>query len=304
MSTTAANIISELDLNSSFSELTEAQKLAALNSALQAVSELYNDAGKDAFVQNTLEGASVPVASLKNPARAAYVDSNFTGLSAPFFTSEASAIAYLQALSPVPSTTNPVLMRSFLKPASQSSLNLSTLLSGGIHVQRLDDNQPRILTGTALPTFSASAHPIGTRFLLVPASGLTEEYVSNGSEWISLAAPKRSAQLYAVGSPIASGAPLIVANTANINGFYAFGSFKRIKIDADMWNSLDGMQSFGTKQVSVDIADKLLTVSAVFDGGSNKWHLEVAADGTKIAETDALEFASDPEEITATISLY
>ena len=66
MSTTAANIISELDLNSSFSELTEAQKLAALNSALQAVSELYNDAGKDAFAQNTLEGASVPTSTLYN----------------------------------------------------------------------------------------------------------------------------------------------------------------------------------------------------------------------------------------------
>ena len=186
MSTTAANIISELDLNSSFSELTEAQKLAALNSALQAVSELYNDAGKDAFVRSTLEGASVPVASLKNPARAAYVDSNFTGLSAPFFTSEASAIAYLQALSPVPSTTNPALMRSFLAPANQSTLNLSTLLAGGIRVERIDDNLPRFFTGTALPTFSASKHPKGTRFRVIPASGAEIEYTSNGARWCAI----------------------------------------------------------------------------------------------------------------------
>ena len=75
MSTTAANIISELDLNSSFSELTEAQKLAALNSALQAVSELYNDAGKDAFLKNTLEGASVPSSVL---AGTKYVSPSFT----------------------------------------------------------------------------------------------------------------------------------------------------------------------------------------------------------------------------------
>lgn len=75
MSTTAANIISELDLNSYFSELTEAQKLAVLNSALQQVGELYNDAGKDTYLTNTLDGASVPSSVLFGTK---YVSPSFT----------------------------------------------------------------------------------------------------------------------------------------------------------------------------------------------------------------------------------
>lgn len=144
MSTTAANIISELDLNSSFSELTEAQKLAALNSALQALSELYNDAGKDAFVQNTLEGASVPVAEVRVPNRTLFLDENFSSLGAPYYSTVAAVLSAAQALTPAPSTAKPVLIKSFAKNNGDaydwSGQDLDTLAASGIFVQQINDS--------------------------------------------------------------------------------------------------------------------------------------------------------------------
>lgn len=211
MSILVSSLISELDINDQFEALTEAQQLAVFNSAVQQVADLYNDAGKDAFVRSTLEGASVPVANLKNPARAAFVDSAFTGLSAPFFTTEANALTYLQALIPVPSTTNPALLKSFLVPASQSALNLTTLLAAGIRVERISDNTPRMLTGAALPTWAAASHPVGTCFLVVPVSGPELLYVSDGAEWVAINPPTTvkgplvfcQTYHFASGSPIA-----------------------------------------------------------------------------------------------------
>jgi lysophospholipase L1-like esterase len=54
MSVLASDLISELDVNVNFEALTDLQKIAIINSALQQNADLFNEAGKDRYIQNTL----------------------------------------------------------------------------------------------------------------------------------------------------------------------------------------------------------------------------------------------------------
>lgn len=137
-----SSLIDEYKVNPDFAVLSEPQQIQLISSGLQTLANLYNAKELDAFASSNLESPVPPVPVLS---RVFFVDASFVGLPAPYFTTAALAIAYINALTIAPSAAHPVVVRSFSQadgsPVNWGAYDLMILEDAGIFVRTINEDR-------------------------------------------------------------------------------------------------------------------------------------------------------------------